>query len=94
MSEDNPTNSTLDVKLDYIQRDIRVIKDDVKEMKGDYISRREFGDKSKELDEKFSTRSLTNEDRVKDLYKIVYWVISIIGLSFLGAVVNLIIKIK
>ena len=91
MSE-NPTNSTLDVKLDYIQRDLNVIKSDVKEMKGDYISRREFGDKTKELEEKILTRLEINEEKLKEVFRMVYWVIGTVCLAVLGAIMRLVIK--
>lgn len=42
-SEVTPQHQTsVDVKLDYIQRDIREIKGDVSLMKNDFVSRREF----------------------------------------------------
>lgn len=91
MSE-NPTNSTLDVKLDYIQRDLNVIKSDVKEMKGDYISRREFGDKTKELEDKIIARLESNDEKLKDLFKMVYWVIGTVCLAVIGSIMRLIIK--
>lgn len=34
--------STADVKLDYLRQDIREIKSDVKDIKADFVSRREF----------------------------------------------------
>jgi hypothetical protein len=41
-SVDQPNNAVLEVKLDYIQRAVTTIQSDVKEIKNDYVSRREF----------------------------------------------------
>lgn len=41
--------NSVDVKLDYIQRDIRDIKSDVSTIKNDFVTRREFVDGMKNL---------------------------------------------
>lgn len=41
-NEQEPNNAVLANTLVFIQRDIKVIKDDVKEIKSDFLSRREF----------------------------------------------------
>lgn len=81
--EDNqqPPNSALDVKLDYIQRDIGEIKRDIKEIKSDYISRREFEDVIKTVREEFAPYK-----------KFIIAIISLFGVAIVGALLNLVIK--
>lgn len=74
-AQDLPTNSVLEVKLDYIKEAINVIKADVKEIKNDYVSRREFDSKISEISDKTVARFIVSETRIADLYKTVYWVI-------------------
>lgn len=76
---EQPPNSALNVKLDYIQRDINEIKGDVKDMKKDYVSRREFSDSLKDLGDKTETHFIVIEDRVGKLYSIVYWFMGLLG---------------
>lgn len=78
---EQPPNSALNVKLDYIQRDINEIKGDVKEIKNDYVSRREFNETLKTLREEISP-----------LKKFVYGIISVIGLAVIGAIIQLVIN--
>lgn len=80
------TNETANIKIAVVE-----IKTAVNEMKGDYISRREFSDKTKELDEKCVARFTVGEGRTADLYRIVYWVIGVFALAFLGALIKLVI---
>lgn len=79
MGEDITTNEVLNVKLDYIQKDIAVIKSDVKEIKSDYITRREFVEKIQDFDRITDTRFKVAEGRVDKLYSIVYWVVGLLG---------------
>jgi hypothetical protein len=51
-NEQQPPNSSLDVKLDYIQRGITEIKGDIKEIKSDYMTSREYEIRHKELTDK------------------------------------------
>ncbi len=78
---EQPPNAALNVKLDYIQRDINEIKGDVKEIKNDYVSRREFNDTLKSL-----------REEIAPLKKFVYGIISVIGLTVMGAIINLVIN--
>lgn len=48
--QEQPNNEVLAVKLDYIQRDISVIKADLKDIKNDAIGRREYAEKIKDID--------------------------------------------
>lgn len=81
MNPDVPTNSVLEVKLDYIQKDVLVIRQDVKDIKNEYVSRREFTDALTAIRDEFSP-----------IKKFVYAIISILGLAVLGAILNLILK--
>lgn len=47
--QEQPNNEVLAVKLDYIREDIKIIKGDIKEIKSDFIARREFNDYKKEI---------------------------------------------
>ncbi len=78
---DQPPNSALNVKLDYMQRDIKEIKDDVKDIKNEYVSRREFTDSVKAIREEISP-----------LKKFVYAIISVLGIAVLGAILNMVLK--
>lgn len=85
-----PTNDVLNVKLDYIQKDIAVIKADVKEIKADYVTRREFETQLRDSisfsDSKIVTakevadaRFGVLETRTDKLYNIVYWFLGLVG---------------
>jgi len=100
---DQPTNSILELKLDYITKDIKEIKADIKEMKGDYLSRREFEEKSKstedkcivrikELDEKRESGFEYLREKVTFLTKLVNGIATTVGLALLGALLKLLIK--
>lgn len=87
---DLPSNSTLDVKLDYITRDIREIKADVKEMKSDYVSRREFDAGLKDLEIKFLSADKIIEEKINPLAKVVYAGIGLICVGVVGSLLSLI----
>lgn len=79
MEQDQPSNSVLEVKLTYISKDIGEIKTDIKEIKSDYVSRREFTDGLE-----------TIRGEIAPLKKIVYGLITLVMIAVLGAVVNLV----
>ncbi len=81
MPDEQPPNSALDVKLDYIGKDITEIKTDIKEIKSDYIIRREFNEALKDI-----------RLQLAFFQKIVYSVFAVMGLTVLGALFKLIIK--
>lgn len=78
---EQPPNSALNVKLDYIQRDVTEIKGDIKDVKKDYISRREFTDALTAL-----------RDEIAPLRKFVYAIISVFGVAVIGAILSLVLK--
>lgn len=80
--QEQPPNSALNVKLDYIQRDINEIKGDVKDIKKDYVSRMEFIETIKVIKEDLSSHK-----------KLVYGLISILGVATVGAIVQAIMKL-
>ncbi len=84
---EQPPNSALSVKLDYMQRDIGEIKSDVKSIKSDYISRREHDQDIKELSDKTTTHFGVVEDRVNKIYSIVYWFMGLLGTATFASVV-------
>lgn len=81
MSDEIPPNSALDVKLDYIQKDVGEIKKDVKEIKDDYPNRRELND-----------ALVVIRDDIKFLKRIVWSVIAFVFLAVGGALLALIFK--
>jgi len=100
---DQPTNSILEVKLDYITKDIHEMKSDIKEMKGDYLSRREFEERSKateekgivrikESDEKRESGFIYLKEKVNFLTKLVNGIGTTVGLALMGALLKLLIK--
>lgn len=89
---ETPTNSVLEVKLDYIQQDIKVIKSDVKEMKSEYITRREFEEKSKENKDAVDVQFDTINEKVSLLNRVLYWVIGVLALAAATSFFKLIFK--
>lgn len=72
-----PTQTSVDVKLDYIQRDIRDIKDGLK----DNVNRREYNEALTDL-----------RKDIAFLQKIIYGFIALLVVSVMGAVFKLVIK--
>ena len=70
------TAETVNIKIT-----IGEIKADIKEIKNDFVSRREFNETLKDV-----------RERVGFFQKIVYSIFSVIGLAVLGAILNLVIK--
>lgn len=70
------TNETANIKANVTE-----IKSDIKEIKNDYIIRREFNEALKEV-----------RARINFFQKIVYTVFATIGLAVLGAILKLVIK--
>jgi hypothetical protein len=83
MTTETPTNQTIALTLEYIKKDIGEIKGDVKEMKSDYVSRREFDEKLKQIEDKFV-------ERFTIPLKIIYTTGGIVGTSVLYAILKLI----
>lgn len=92
MAELSPTNAALEVKLDYIQRDISVIKTDIKEIKNDYVSRREFDNKITEVQNSFNERMTEITDKVTLLNKVLYGIVGLLGTTAIISLFKLIIK--
>lgn len=82
MSQEQPQfQNSVDVKLDYLQRDIREIKSDVKDIKSDFINRREFNE------------ALTDVRKdVAFIQKIVYGAVGLICIGVIGGLLKLVIK--
>ena len=103
-SENTPAfqNST-DVKLDYLQRDIREIKSDVKDIKQDFVSRREYTDGLQTVRKEFTDADILIKQGFMDAVqsikddialpkKIIYGTVGLILITFLGAIIALVIK--
>jgi len=73
--------NSVDVKLDYIQRDIRAMAVDIKDIKTDFISRREFVEAIKDL-----------EKDITFLQKIVYGAVALMCIAVLGGIFKLVIR--
>lgn len=73
----SPTQTSVDVKLDYIQRDIRDIKDGLK----DNVNRREYNEALADL-----------RKDIAFLQKIIYGFIALLVVSVMGAIFKLVIK--
>lgn len=87
---ENPSNSILEVKLDYIQKDLAVIKGDVKEIKADFISRREFDADLKDLGIQNSLRFAAIEDKVSILNRVLYGMVGLLGTATIISILKLI----
>lgn len=92
MPDEQPPNSALDVKLNYMQKTMDEIKTDVKEIKNDYIIRREFNDGIKLIQEKYELEIGQLKRDIGFLRKVIYSFFGSLGLAFLGAVFALIFK--
>lgn len=92
MSNDAPTNEVLSVKLDYIQKDLVVIKSDVKEMKADYVTRREFDTNLKDTLDTTKTRFAINEKNIETIFSYVKWIVGLIIAGVVAAILKLVIK--
>jgi len=80
--------TSMDVKLDYIQRDVREIKDVLK----DNVSRREFTEGLKTVRDQ-STESIKEvKDKLDFQGKIIYSFIGVILIGFFGAIIKLVLK--
>lgn len=79
--QEQPPNSALDVKLDYIQRDIREIKGDIKEIKNEYVPHREFEEAIKVI-----------KDDISYYKKLLYGVFAVFATAIATAIAKLIIK--
>lgn len=75
---EQPNNAVLEVKLDYISKDITTIKADIKEIKNDFVARREFNDAIAVL-RKQITSPVDHETRIRALETRVW--------KFIGALV-------
>jgi len=73
--------NSVDVKLDYIQRDLREMKSDIKDIKTDFITRREFNEGIKDI-----------EKDVTFLQKIVYGAVGLMCIAVLGGIFKLVIR--
>lgn len=91
-NDQQPNNSVLEVKLDYIQKDIKVIKEDVKEIKNDYLTRREFGDYRDEIKDIYEDHELRLRDQetfVSNL-KGKYVILAIVGMALVSVAVSVV----
>lgn len=81
------TNETANIKAS-----IGEIKGDMKEIKNDFVSRREHNDSIKATKEESAAAIAIVKGEIGPLKKFVYGVISIMGAIILGALLNVIIK--
>lgn len=81
MAEQQVYQNSVDVKLDYIQRDIREIKSDITVVKNDFVNRREFTEGLNEV-----------RSEIEPLKKILYGSIALGGTIILGAIFKLVLE--
>lgn len=89
---DMPSNSILELKLTYIQNDLKEIKNDVKEMKADYVTRREFDNALKRIEEVTDEKIVIINESIKPLRQFVYSLVAIFGVAVIGAILRQVIK--
>lgn len=85
-----PTNSTLAITLEYIKKDIIEIKSDVKDIKSEYVLRREFQDKLLEQEERMMYKIDSLNERISVPLKAMYATASTVGLAVLYTILKLI----
>lgn len=102
--EDLPHPQTsIDVKLDYMQRDVREMKADIKDIKQDFVSRREFVENTNNIKKEFTdANTLIREEFLSAVEaiktdialpkKIIYGMIGVIILAVFGAIIELVIR--
>ena len=73
------SNAVLAVKLDFIQTDITTIKADIKEIKTDYIARREYDIRHSEALTKIELLQKKESDLEADVVKLNAWQNKIVG---------------
>ena len=73
--------NSVDVKLDYIQRDLREMKVDIKDIKTDFVNRREFTEALNAI-----------RDEISPLRRIIYGIVALMGVAVFGAIFKLVIK--
>ena len=81
------TNETANVKAS-----VNEMKADIKEIKNDFVSRREHSDSLKAAKDEAAKATQAVKDEIQPLKKFVYGVISIMGAIILGAILNQVIK--
>jgi len=81
MQEETPTNGVLEVKLDYVLRDISIIKTDLKEIKQDFITRREFETSNFEINEKIKFLN-------RSVWSVVGTVFTAVGIAMLRLIIK------
>lgn len=70
-----------------IKQNIQEIKTDIKEIKSDFVSRREFNEKTKDVEEKLDIRFAVNEGSIKKTTTLIYWIGAILGAATLTSIV-------
>lgn len=90
--EESPSNSILAIKLNYIQEDLRVIKSDVKEIKSDFVTRREFEQELKESEKRSVVTYNSINEKVATLNKAINSVVALIVSGVVVGLMKLIIK--
>lgn len=92
MNSESSINDVISVKLDYIQKDIAVIKADIKDIKSDYISRREFGTQVSDTNDKNQVQFDNITEKVSLINRTLYWTIAFIISSVGYAILKTFIK--
>jgi len=81
MQDETPTNGVLGVKLDYVIKDMSIIKADLKEIKQDFITRREFETSNLEINEKIKFLN-------RSVWSVVGTVFTAVGIALLRLVIK------
>lgn len=87
-----PLQTSVDVKLDYIQRDITKIQTDIGVIKNDYPSRREFTEGLNNTRDKFAESVAELKGSIMFLQKIIYSFIGLFVLAVMAAIFKLVLK--
>lgn len=85
---EQPNNAVLEVKIDYLLKDVQTIKTDVKEIKNDYLTRREYADSNREMSKiqnDHETRTRKIETFISNL-KGKYAMLAVLGMLIVGIV--------
>jgi elongation factor P--beta-lysine ligase len=75
-----------------IKQRVTELQVDVKEIKNDFINRREFTEQVQALKLEYDEKFKTLKETVELLWKIIYSIFGVIGLTVLGAIIKLVIK--
>lgn len=88
----NTTNEVLAVKLDYIQKDLNAIKEDIRDIKNENITRREFNEALVVIRREAETENKILKDSLALVWKVIYSLAALFLIAIAQSIIKLVIK--